>query len=60
LMILHEQSRLQLYDPVAAYLPSFGKVTVWNGMPGSDSCFVPLTRPITVRDLLTHTSGLTY
>jgi CubicO group peptidase (beta-lactamase class C family) len=58
-MTLYEQGRFQLLDPVAKYLPAFGKVRVLRGIAASDTQ-LDLYRPITIRDLLTHTSGLTY
>ena len=54
-MILVEAGKVSLDDPVARYLPAFGDVTVWT-----PSGPVPPRRPMTVRDLLRHTSGLTY
>ena len=57
LMMLYEEGRFQLDDPIAATLPEFAAMHVWNG-EGRDP--VPADRPITYRDLLTHTSGLTY
>ena len=56
LMLLHEEGRFQLEDPVAKHLPAFGATPVL----GSDGELVPQVRPMEVRDLLTHTSGLTY
>lgn len=56
LMLLVEEGRLRLLDPVAAYIHAFGKTQVL----GPDGALVNLKRPILVRDLLTHTSGLTY
>lgn len=56
LMLLVEEGRLRLVDPLAAYLPAFGKVKVL----GPHGELVAPGRPIFVRDLLTHTSGLTY
>jgi CubicO group peptidase (beta-lactamase class C family) len=56
LMALYEEGRLRLADPVAAYIPAFGAVKVL----GAGGALADLARPITVRDLLTHTSGLTY
>lgn len=56
LMVLYEEGRFQLLDPVAKYLPAFGKVRVL----AADGGLERPARPIQVRDLLTHTSGLTY
>lgn len=55
LMILHEEGRFHLFDPVAKYLPAFGKVRVLT-----DGQEVELLRPMTVHQLFTHTAGLTY
>ena len=59
--VLHliENSSLQLSDPVSKYLPEFSQMLVAPG--GSyDSQLQPAEREITIFDLLTHTSGLTY
>jgi CubicO group peptidase (beta-lactamase class C family) len=58
-MTLYEEGRFQLLDPVSKYLPVFGKLRILKGATLSDTQF-DLFRPITLRDLLTHTSGLTY
>ncbi len=57
LMMLYEEGRFQLDDPISAVLPAFAGMRVWDG-EGRDP--VPAERGITYRDLLTHTSGLTY
>ena len=57
LMMLYEQGLFQLDDPVSAALPCFKDMTVWHGEGVTP---VPAERGITYRDLLTHTSGLTY
>ncbi len=57
LMMLYEDGLFQLDDPVASVLPEFAEMRVWAG-EGRDP--VPAERGITYRDLLTHTSGLTY
>lgn len=59
-MTLYEEGRFQLLDPVAKFLPAFGKVRVLTGTTPSATQEVDLVRPITIRDLLTHTAGLTY
>jgi CubicO group peptidase (beta-lactamase class C family) len=56
LMTLYEEARFRLIDPVAKYIPAFGRVKVMTGYGG----FADPVRPITVRDLITHMSGLTY
>jgi CubicO group peptidase (beta-lactamase class C family) len=55
-MILIEEGRLLLNDPVSRYLPAFGSMTVEE----EDGRLVPASRPVTVRDLLTHTAGVDY
>jgi CubicO group peptidase (beta-lactamase class C family) len=58
-MMLVEEGRLLINDPVSKYIPSFANAKV--GVPNGDKLdLVPLKRPITVQDLLRHTSGLTY
>lgn len=57
LMMLYEEGRFQLDDPITAVLPCFRGMRVYAG-EGRDP--VPAERDITYRDLLTHTSGLTY
>ncbi len=70
-MILAEQGRIDLSDPVSRYLPEFKFMHVAmprqkqdaKPAPGDSSAeyeLVPAYRPITIRDLLTHTSGLCY
>ena len=56
LLILHEQSRLGLDDPVAKYISQFARIRVYDGSPEGRA---PV-RPLTIRHLLTYTSGLTY
>lgn len=59
LMTLYEEGRFQLFDPLAKFIPAFGKVRVLAGTD-ADRQEVDLIRPIMIRDLLTHTAGLTY
>ena len=56
LMLLHEESLFQLEDPVAKYLPAFGATKVL----GADCSLEEQARPMAIRELLAHTSGLTY
>jgi CubicO group peptidase (beta-lactamase class C family) len=64
LMQLVEEGRLQISDPVSKYLPEIGKMKVGTEALGPDGRPVlhlsDQTRPMTVQDLLRHTSGLTY
>jgi CubicO group peptidase (beta-lactamase class C family) len=64
-MLLVEEGKLHLNDPVARYIPQFANMKVAVARPGSGSGgdtpsydTVPAQRPITIKDLLTHTSGL--
>ena len=62
-MMLAEEGALSIADPVAAYLPEFAsvEVAVDSDSPSVTSLVTePLRRPMTVQDLLRHTSGLTY
>jgi CubicO group peptidase (beta-lactamase class C family) len=59
-MMLYEQGHFQLDDPVARYLPAFADLRVWAGGSAGIEETVPVTTPMTVRHLMTHTSGLTY
>lgn len=56
-MMLHDEGRFRLDDPVAKYLPEFGDVKVVDA-PGAAPR--ALARPVTVEDLLLHTSGLSH
>ena len=58
-MILVDEGRIRLDDPVAKFLPEFRSMTVAS-RDGSGSPTVPAGRAITIHQLLTHTSGLTY
>ncbi len=59
-LMLYEEGRFQLDDPVARFLPEFAEMRVMVGGNRAKLETVPALRPITIRDLLTHTSGLTY
>lgn len=58
-MMLVEEGRLGLLDPVSRYLPGFATTTVLT-RTDSTQVTVPARRPITIRDLLTHTAGISY
>jgi CubicO group peptidase (beta-lactamase class C family) len=63
-MMLLDRRKIALDDPVSKYIPSFANMKVGverkdeTGRPVLD--LVPLRRPITIEDLLLHTSGITY
>ena len=56
LMLLLEEGRFRLIDPVAKYIPAFAAVKVQQ----ADGSLVDPVRPMQIRDVLSHTSGLTY
>ena len=55
-MMLVEEGRILLTDPVGKYIPAFAKTTVL----GLSLNPIPAQRSITIRDLMTHTSGISY
>src|SRR5262249_48630869 len=70
-LILAEEGRIDLSDPISRYLPEFKFMRVAMPRPkldakkppagsGDEYDLVPAYRPITIRDLLTHTSGICY
>ena len=60
LMMLYEEGKFQLNNPVARYIPAFERLRVWAGGDEKKYDTKPCERAMTIRDLLTHTSGLTY
>jgi CubicO group peptidase (beta-lactamase class C family) len=61
-MILVDDGRLSLGDQVSKFIPSFAdvRVVVRNENGNTELATEPLARPMTIEDLLRHTSGLTY
>ncbi|OGD23013.1 MAG: hypothetical protein A2W03_04540 [Candidatus Aminicenantes bacterium RBG_16_63_16] len=62
-MILMEEGRILLDDPVSRYIPEFAGARVAVTAPDKGAAgysTVPVKRPITIRDLLTHTAGISY
>jgi CubicO group peptidase (beta-lactamase class C family) len=61
-MMLWEEGRFGLDDPIGRYIPAFRTQTVLAKFNPADSSYEsrPTTRRITIRQLLTHTSGLDY
>ncbi len=61
-MQLFEQGKLGLDDPLHWYLPAYKEMTILDEFNADDSSHTtkPASKPITIRQLLTHTSGITY
>ena len=59
-MMLYEEGRFLLEDPISKYLPEFKNPRVLVKPATGKSYSIPGTHEITIRDLLRHTSGLTY
>ncbi|HEX9557026.1 MAG TPA: serine hydrolase domain-containing protein, partial [Reyranella sp.] len=60
IMMLYEEGRFQLDDPISKFIPGFANPRVYAGGSRGKIDSVPAEREINFRDLLTHTSGLTY
>ncbi len=62
ILILYDQGKLSLSDPVSKYIPEFAHETVLDSLNTSDTTYttVPAKRDITIKDLLTHSSGIDY
>jgi CubicO group peptidase (beta-lactamase class C family) len=59
-LILLEDGKFNLDDPVAKYLPELKDMKVWAGGTPDEPKLEPLKRPMTIKHLMTHTSGLIY
>ena len=59
-MMLYEEGRFQLDDPIAKFLPEFTEMQVWAGGDLDHPRLEPARSLITVRQLLTHTAGFSY
>ncbi len=59
-MMLYERGLLQLDDPASAFISGFDRLEVFESGDATSYQTVPAEREMTIRDLLTHTSGLTY
>ena len=59
-MMLQDDGALLISDPVGKYLPAFAQTTVAVPHEGGGYDIVPADRPVTIRDLLTHTAGVGY
>ncbi|MEK7401109.1 MAG: serine hydrolase domain-containing protein [Gemmatimonadota bacterium] len=59
IMILIEEGKIGLSNPVSQFMPPFARTTVIS-RPDSGRTLIPASRQITIRDLLTHTAGISY
>src|SRR2546428_12427631 len=59
ILSLMEEGKIGLNDPAGRFIPAFSKTTV-AAQSGQDVQVVPARRAITIRDLLTHTAGISY
>ena len=62
IMMLYEEGKFLLDDPISMYIPAFANEKVLDKFNNADSSFttVAAKRQVTIRDLLTHTSGIGY
>jgi CubicO group peptidase (beta-lactamase class C family) len=62
IMMLYEEGKFLLDDPISKYIPVFRKPVVIDKFNKADTTYttIPAKREITIRDLLTHTSGISY
>lgn len=62
LMMLWEEGKFELDDPISKYIPEFKNAVIFDSLIEADSSFIskPAKNEITVRNLLTHTSGIGY
>ncbi len=61
-MMLYEEGKFLLEDPVSKFIPSFANAQVLDKFNDKDTTYttLPAKRKVTIRDLLTHTSGIGY
>jgi CubicO group peptidase (beta-lactamase class C family) len=60
LMMLYEQGHFQLMDPVQKFIPEWRNLAVYSAGLYPNFMTTPVERPMTIRDLMSHQSGLTY
>lgn len=60
LMLLHDEGRCQLFDPVSRYIPAFANTKVYSHVSDRQLHYVEQDPPMSIFHLLTHTAGLTY
>jgi CubicO group peptidase (beta-lactamase class C family) len=59
-MMLYEEGRFVLDDPISKYIPEFADTKVLVTQKDRKPYTIPASQPITIRNLLTHTSGIVY
>lgn len=61
-LMLWEEGHFRLDDPISRFIPEFAEAGVLESFNEADSSFTvtPLSKPITIRHLLSHTSGIGY
>ncbi|WP_329332640.1 beta-lactamase family protein [Streptomyces sp. NBC_00663] len=59
-LLLMEEGKLSLDDPVARYVPAFADMRVHESGSGADVRTRPAAQPVLIRHLMTHTAGLTF
>lgn len=61
-MMLWEEGKFRLDDPISKFIPEFEHAMVLDSLIEEDSTFIgsPASQPITIRHLITHTSGIGY
>ena len=60
MMMLFEEGKWQLNDPVAKYIPEFANLKVYGTDASGNMALKDPTHPVTMRELLSHTGGFTY
>jgi CubicO group peptidase (beta-lactamase class C family) len=60
MMILFEDGKWQLNDPVAKYIPEFAKLKVYSTDPNGNVVMKDQNHPVTMRELMSHSGGFTY
>jgi CubicO group peptidase (beta-lactamase class C family) len=60
LLMLYEEGKFQLSDPLEKYIPAFKGVQVLAGMDGERMLLTPARRPPTIHDVFRHTAGFSY
>ncbi|MEO8853286.1 MAG: serine hydrolase domain-containing protein, partial [Ginsengibacter sp.] len=62
ILLLYDEGKISLFDPVSKYLPGFANAKVLDKYNAADTTYtsVPAKRSVTIKDLLTHSSGIDY